>query len=210
MLRRFGLSFVFTSIATLPVTAQDVRITQDMLTRSITLNGAEIVIDRIQDGEHQLSGDFARTSRACPPFFITPMTAAPGVTTIGELEVMDFLETQVAAGTALLLDSRLPEFFGKGSIPGSLNLPFATLDSANPYRDDILIALGATASGGGWDFSSAKTLALFGNGAWCDQSSRAIQHLLGAGYPAEKLLYYRGGVQSWLQLGLTHHIPTGG
>ncbi|MFU8864822.1 MAG: hypothetical protein ACNA7O_12985 [Rhodobacterales bacterium] len=68
MLRRFGLSFVFTSIATLPVAAQDVRITQDILTRSITLNGTEIVIDRIQDSEHQLSGEFARTSRACPPF----------------------------------------------------------------------------------------------------------------------------------------------
>jgi len=210
MLRRFGLSFVFTSIATLPVTAQDVRITQDMLTRSFILNGTETIIDRIQDSEHQLSGEFARTSRACPPFCITPMSAAPGVTTIGELEVMDFLETQVAAGSALLLDSRLPEFFEKGGIPGSLNLPFATLDAANPYRDDILIALGATASGAGWDFSSAKTLALFGNGAWCDQSTRAIRHLLDAGYPADKLLYYRGGVQAWLQLGLTHHIPAGG
>ena len=210
MLRRFGLSFVFISIATLPVAAQDVRITQDMLTRSITLNGTEIVIDRIQDSEHQLSGEFARTSRACPPFCITPMSAAPGVSTIGELEVMDFLETQVAVGSALLLDSRLPEFFEKGGIPGSLNLPFATLDATNPYRDEILVALGATASGAGWDFASAKTLALFGNGAWCDQSTRAIRHLLDAGYPAEKLLYYRGGVQAWLQLGLTHHIPTGG
>lgn len=210
MLRRFGLSFVFISIATLPVTAQDVRITQDMMTRSITLNGSEIIIERIQDNHHQLEGEFARTSRACPPFCIVPMNAAPGVVTIGELEVMDVLESQVATGTALLLDSRLPEFFENGTIPGSVNLPFATLDAANPYRDDILTALGAKPIGAGWDFSSAMALALFGNGAWCDQSPRALQHLLQAGYPADKLLYYRGGMQAWLQLGLTHHIPTGG
>jgi rhodanese-related sulfurtransferase len=210
MLRRFGMMCVFASIAALPATAQDVRITQDFAERSITLNGTDILIQRIQDTDHMLEGEFSRTSRVCPPFCITPFSAAPGVSTIGELEVIDFLETRVASGDALLLDSRLPEFFTTGSIPGGVNLPFATLAADNPYRDQILTALGARKTGSGWDFSTAMTLALFGNGAWCDQSPRAIGHLLEAGYPADKLFYYRGGMQAWLQLGLNAQIPSGG
>lgn len=210
MLRRFGLVCFFVSIATLPAHAESVRITQDIETRTITLNGAEIVIDRIQDSENRLEGDFTRTSRPCPPFCITPMTVAPGVVTLGELEVMDFLEASVAAGEGLLLDSRLPEFFAKGTIPGAINLPFATLDPTNPYRDEILKALGATLTGADWDFSQARQLAIFCNGPWCDQAPRAIRFLLQAGYPTEKLSYYRGGMQVWLQLGLSTHIPSGG
>jgi len=203
-------SYVFISMATLPVTAQDVRITPDVAARTITLNGATIVIDRIQDSENRLEGEFTRTSRACPPFCITPMTIAPGVATIGELEVMDFLEKQAASGAGLLLDSRLPEFFANGSIPGAVNLPFATLDPGNPYRDEILQAVGAVKVASGWDYRDAMALAIFCNGAWCDQAPRAIRHLLAAGYPADKISFYRGGMQSWLQLGLSVQMPTGG
>ena len=46
MLRRFGLVCLFVSIATLPVRAESVRITQDIEARTIMLNGAAIVIDR--------------------------------------------------------------------------------------------------------------------------------------------------------------------
>jgi hypothetical protein len=42
---------------------------------------------------------------------------------------------------------------------------------------------------------------------WCDQSPRAIKGLLHLGYPAEKLLYYRGGMQDWMILGLTVVTP---
>ena len=210
MLRRFGLVCLFVSIATLPVRAESVRITQDIEARTIMLNGAAIVIDRIQDSENRLEGEFTRTSRPCPPFCITPMTVAPGVVTLGELEVMDFLETRVAAGEGLLLDSRLPEFFAKGTIPGAVNLPFATLAPTNPYRDEILKALGATFTGSEWDFAQARQLAVFCNGPWCNQAPLAIRHLLQAGYPAGKLSYYRGGMQVWLQLGLSTHVPNGG
>ena len=210
MLRRFGLVCLFVSIATLPVRAESVRITQDIEARTIMLNGAAIVIDRIQDSENRLEGEFTRTSRPCPPFCITPMTVAPGVVTLGELEVMDFLETRVAAGEGLLLDSRLPEFFAKGTIPGAVNLPSATLDPTNPYRDEILKALGATFTGSEWDFAQARQLAVFCNGPWCNQAPLAIRHLLQAGYPAGKLSYYRGGMQVWLQLGLSTHVPNGG
>ena len=40
--------------------------------------------------------------------------------------------------------------------------------------------------------------------AW---SNRAIANLLSVGYPGEKIYYYRGGMQGWLTLGLTVHVP---
>lgn len=203
MLRIAGALAVGSIVTGQSLAAQDVRITPDLARQSLTVNGQPLVIERIQDPEHRLTGDFTKTSRACPPFCITPMQAAPGVTTVGEIEVLDFLDTRVAAGLGLLLDSRVPEWFAKGSIPGAVNVPFTTLDAANPYRDDILQALGAVKTAEGWDFSGAQDLLLFCNGPWCDQAPRAIRSLVSAGYPVEKLSFYRGGMQLWLQLGLT-------
>ena len=191
------------ALATVPqARAQEVGITPDTATRQLALNGQDIVISRIQDGTHRLTGEFTKTSRPCPPFCIAPITAAPGVSTVGELEVMDFLETRVANGTGLLIDSRVPEWFAKGSIPGAVNVPFSTLDPTNPYRDDILAALGGRRAGSGWDFTQALDLMMFCNGPWCEQSPRAIRNLVQAGYPVDKLSYYRGGMQLWLLLGL--------
>lgn len=183
--------------------AQDVRITADMPGAFIEVNGQILNINRIQDQEHRLDSDFTKTSRACPPFCIHAMSAGEGVETVGELEVIAFLQDYVAEGKGLLIDSRIPAWYEKGSIPGAINIPFSTVEETNPYRDDILKALGATQDGDAWDFENASDLLLYCNGPWCDQSPRAIQNLLQAGYPAEKLRYYRGGMQNWLMMGLT-------
>ena len=53
------------------------------------------------------------------------------------------------------------------------------------------------------DFSKAKTLAIFCNGPWCSQSVAMIEALLEIGYPAEKISWYRGGMQTWLAAGMT-------
>lgn len=188
--------------------AQPVGLTAETLRKEISLGGQTIVIERNQDTAATIAQDFARTSRPCPPFCIAPMVLAPGVETLGELELIGFLETRVARGQGVLMDSRLPEFYAKGAIPGAVNVPFTALDAANPYRDAILEALGARRSGTAWDFSGAQELALYCNGPWCEQSPRAIAHLLEAGYPAAKLHYYRGGMQDWLMLGLTTVQPS--
>lgn len=183
--------------------AQDVAITAGQSERQFSQNGTSITIKRIQDENATIPGEFAQVARRCPPYCIQPMQSAPGVITIAELEMMDFMEFSVSSGTGLLIDARLPQEFNRLTIPGAANVPFATLEPNNPYRDDLLTALGVTGSGGSKDFSGAFDLAVFGNGAWSDNAARAVQNLVAAGYPPEKLQYYRGGMQMWLALGLS-------
>lgn len=60
-----------------------------------TTNGKRYIIDRIQNENHELTGGFAKTSRKRPPFCIHPMEAMPGVTTVGKLELLEFLKNRV-------------------------------------------------------------------------------------------------------------------
>lgn len=207
LMRLFTIYLVAALVPASMAPADPVGLTPDMFRKEIVLGSQTVVIERNQDNAATLPQEFARTSRPCPPFCIAPMSVAPGVETLGELEVIAFLETQVARGKGVLIDSRLPEFFVKGAIPGAVNVPFTALDPANPYRDAILQALGAMRRGNAWDFSEAQELAMYCNGPWCEQSPRAIRHLLEAGYPPARLHYYRGGMQDWLSLGLTTVLP---
>lgn len=185
-------------------TAQSVQLMDGLPEVKVTIEGQDFTISRNQNEDAVLTGDFAKTSRACPPFCIQPASPVTGVMTIAELEVIGFLQDRAASGAGIVLDARLPEWFAKGSIPGAVNVPFATLAPDNPFRNEILLALGATPLGGDeFDFSQAPELLVFCNGAWSDQSVRALKSLRAAGYPADKLLYYRGGMQDWQSLGLT-------
>ena len=44
---------------------------------------------------------------------------------------------------------------------------------------------------------------MFCNGMWCGQSPNNIRTLLRFGYPADKIKWYRGGMQNWSNLGFT-------
>jgi rhodanese-related sulfurtransferase len=172
-------------------------------------NGQKVRIQRIPDTGNKIIDDFAKTSRPCPPFCIHPMSAAPGVETIGELELLNYLSKEVKNGTGLLIDARLPDFYKAETIPSAINIPFSIIKSDNPHMEKVLEALGVRkGSDGKSDFRSAKTLIVFCNGVWCDQSPRAIQGLMTFGYPASKLKYYRDGMQMWRLLGLTTAVPT--
>ena len=208
-MKRFVIGLGVALFAAGTAIAGEVRITPDIQSVEFSIGDQAFVIERIQDTKNQLEGDYTKTSRACPPFCIQPIKVAPSVTTVGELELMQFMEDQLQNGTGLLVDARLPSFYEKGTIPGSVNIPFTVLDyEGNQYLESILMALGAVkGDDGNLDFTNAKDLALFCNGYWCGQSPRAIHNLIAAGYPPEKLYYYRGGMQSWLSLGLTKQIP---
>lgn len=151
-----------------------------------------VSIQRNQDLAATIQGEFAMTSRKCPPFCIQPMTVAPGVTTIGELELLEILEK----GTMKVVDSRTIEWHLKGTIPGAINVPYTEMAMR-------LNEFGCTKADAKWDCAGAEPVALFCNGPWCGQSPTAIRAMIREGYPAEKISYYRGGMQAWLMLGLT-------
>ena len=84
-------------------------------------------MQRVQDPDYELRGYFAKTARKCPSFCIQPITPAPGIQVIGEIELFDFMETELRDGKGLLIDARTPAWHKKGVIPGSINIPFTHL-----------------------------------------------------------------------------------
>ncbi|MCT4611627.1 MAG: rhodanese-like domain-containing protein [Pelagimonas sp.] len=182
-----GLFMTLCAVSTLalPAYAQSSGITAEQKSFTFVLNGAAVTIER--------------NGAACPPACLQPMQAAPGVGTIGELEVLSFLDVFVSQGRGLLVDTRLPNGYAAGTVPGAVNVPAATLRPNNPYQEDLLSALGVRSG----DFSGAYSLVIFGNGPDDADAAEAVKSLIASGYPASKLKFYRGGVQIWKALGLT-------
>lgn len=189
--------------------AQDVWITRDLPFIEFEVNGESYLIERDQDNSAVIIAEFAKTSRPCPPFCVQPTEVAEGVKTVTELDLLDFLQDSVESGTGILVDARTEKFYVAGTIPGAVSLSFKRFSPSeeNTGLADALTLVGGQQTADGWDFTQAKELLLFCNGPWCGQSPTAIRNLLKLGYPAEKLLYYRGGMQDWAALGLTIHIP---
>lgn len=216
---RLNLSFTLFILLTLSpyigskASSLEVKITESIGEFQVQHAQKQITIRRNQDTDALLEFDFARTSRPCPPFCAQPMKIAIGVATIGEAELIDFMQTHLATGSGLLIDARTPDWHERGTIPGSVNIPFTQLNPAQGADEltleDSLGQLGVTATDSGWNFSQAKTLVLWCNGPWCGQSPSAIRGLLSIGYPAGKLLYYRGGMQLWKIFGLPVVSPDG-
>ena len=211
--------------------ALDVNLTADRATLQVAHHGRMVTVQRNQDPNHTVDPVWAKTSRQCPPFCLQPRTPVPGVTSVGELEVLEFMADQVNNGTGVLIDARLPDWHKRGTIPGSVNIPFTVFD----HEPDHPTAVRALKYLGGkrrtnvgavrrayeelvgdesktelWDFSDAKDVLLWCNGPWCGQSPRAIRALVKLGYPKSKIRYYRGGMQMWKVNGLTTVIPDPG
>jgi len=214
--------------------ALDVKLTDYLAYLEVDHDGEQVRIQRIQDTANTLQDGFAKTSRKCPPFCIQPMKVAPGVLTVGEAEIFRFMERELEDGNGMIVDARTPSWHKKGTIPGSVNIPFTEFvgEDADPetikalqqlggvQRSDVswltrsfeklMASLGlfdADQKTDSWDFSNAKEVVFWCNGPWCGQSPRAINGLLSHGYPAEKVFYYRGGMQMWKVLGLTVVVP---
>ena len=187
----------------------DVKISDEIDFVDIKHNGEIVRIQRVQDANNTINPYYAKTSRKCPPFCIQPGKIAEGVETIGELELLNYLKRLSSDDkSVLIIDSRTEDWVKKGTIPGSTNIPWPLLKQeagADPFQIAEILEnqFGAISIEGLWDFSSAKTLVLFCNGQWCGQSSSNIKTLLRFGYPAQKLKWYRGGMQNWESLGLT-------
>ena len=177
----------------LPAAAQEpVNIAPDLPSVTVETPEGPVTIKRKQDNANEVTGEWARSSRPCPPFCIQPMIPAPGVTPIGELELLEMLTDP----EAIVVDSRTPDWFAGGSIPGAVNIPYT-------QAPDRLDELGCEIDFEGFVCDEARPVALFCNGLWCGQSPSAIRRMIAAGFPAEKIHYYRGGMQNWRMLGLS-------
>ncbi len=189
-----------------------VQITPSLMSVDVVHMGKRMTIQRNQDTNNTIPAIFTKTSRACPPFCIQPASIAPKVETIAELEVLDYLKKSSAGDSSIMvIDARTPEWLVRGTIPGSVNIPWTKLSVKGAFAwedaataEDIMVdRFGVEIKDGKMDFSNAKTLVIFCNGAWCPQSTENIKLLLKKGYPAEKLKWYRGGMQAWVGFGLT-------
>jgi len=149
---------------------------------------------------------------------------------VAELDVLKFMQTAIHSGRAMIIDTRSPERHSQGTIPDSINIPYTTFEK--PLSEQSLVRalkqLGAkkrhhvnpllrlveklgffqgNQKTDQWDFSQVKEVLLWCDNAHCKQSPRAINGLLKAGFPADKICYYRAGMQMWQTLGLKIIVP---
>jgi rhodanese-related sulfurtransferase len=187
---------------------QPVGITATLGHVDVKHEGKTFRIEREQDNLNQIEPDFALTSRPCPPYCVQPMQLAPGVETIGELEMLDYLRRAAAGAPLVVIDSREEHWLVRtGIIPGAVHLTWTELHPAHTdsarIADTLQFVFGVARTGILWNFENARTAVFYCNGVWCGQSPTNIKQLLALGYPAHKLKWYRGGMQSWRSLGLS-------
>jgi len=222
---------IISAIATTSIAGgKPVGITPSLKSANVTHNGKLVQIKRNQNNSNTIIQSFAKTSRPCPPFCVQPMTIAAGVETLGELELISYIQKMEAGDSSILIaDSRTPDWVAKGTIPGAINVPWTELapvkgattqsimhvmidtfgvklaSGADEFAVDEAIVEGSTSKV--FDYSNAKTLVLFCNGMWCGQSPASIKSLLKYGYPADKIKWYRDGMQAWQILGFNTVDP---
>ena len=140
---------------------------------------------------------------------IAPIKASDKIETYGELEVLEFIEKAKTDKNLLLIDSRTENWYNHETIATAINVPYVYTKKSQ-YPDEFAEALetfGVVEKNGKYDFTNAKTLLMFCNGIWCGQSPEAMKELIAIGYPQEKMKWYRGGMQSWLSVGLSTIKP---
>lgn len=157
----------------------------------------------------------SNTPTECKKMFVTtkgiiqPITFNDNIKTVGELEVLDFIKNKINIDPSkyALIDSRPSSWYQYFTIPTAINVPYNEMEKDELFEKEYysnLEKLGIKElSNGTFDISNAKTIILFCNGAWCSQSNKAMNILIGLGYPQEKIMWYRGGIQSWLNVNLT-------
>jgi len=178
-----------------------VKITPDMAYFYVYHKGKAVKVHRIQDTKHKITGEYAQVYR--PGKDIQPIKMHKDIQTVGEVELLKFMTNKVNKKKGLLVDLRPKVAYKKESIPSAVNIPARVKD--NPVKvEKILKVLGAKRNADGTlNTSKVLEVAFYCNGLWCDKSSEFIKTFLDLGYPADKMLYYRGGMQMWKILGFT-------
>ena len=146
------------------------------------------------------------TSGVIQPLFINDQ-----IKTLGEIEVLDFIHNKSSKDTNAyaLVDTRKASWFNQETIPSAINVPLENLIYDEDFKDEFYKAYSSLGikivdlEKNIFDFSNAKTVVFFCNGPWCPISSKAIEFFLELGYPASKMMWYRGGMSVWNSLSLS-------
>ena len=185
--------------------SKPVYITSGLLSLEVTnpITGIKHVIQRVQDRTARIDKSYSKITRgkinAMNPF------KPYNVETIGELEVIDYMKS-VSNGenNIIIIDTRKPSWYRvNGHIPLSINIQAKHFKNEEFVIEKMEEVFGVLVDGKLLDFSYAKTLVIYCNGVWCGKTPSVIRKLLSYGYPAIKIKYYRGGMQSWRGLGLS-------
>ena len=139
---------------------------------------------------------------------IAPMKIDKDVETIAELEVIDYFKKSENNDSILIVDARTEDWYEKIHIPSAINVPYTNFSNKENAIETISLEFDVEKNkDGSLNFKNAKTLVIYCNGAWCAQSEQLIKKakysLIKLGYPKSKIKYYRGGMQSWVTLGLS-------
>ena len=172
--------------------AHKIKITSKLNSVQVVYQKKNFLIERVEKD----------SKRSCPPYCIQPMNIA-NIKTIGELETLDFIKKINSKQNHILIDSRTTGWYKQNTIPGATNIPHTLLKKKSQHASTILKLLGAKKLQGKWYFRNIHKLLIFDNGIWDNQATQLIQHLIRVNYPQDKILYYRGGIQSWKEAGLT-------
>ncbi len=140
--------------------------------------------------------------QSCPPECIQPMYIKQ-VETVGELETLKFIQKLQKNRQMILIDTRNIKLYKQETIPSAISIPSSLLLKRSKHEKKILKILGGKEVKGKWYFKTPLKLLIFDNGIWDSTASNIILRLIELGYPQKKIIYYRGGVQSWRASGLT-------
>lgn len=196
-----GLLLALAAGAAAEEASRKVMISGELYSVELVHNGKPLTLKRNQDPKHKITALYQRTNQGK----IQPLHpfAPHAVETIGELEMIDYLVKKSSGDDSLMIiDSRTADWVKRGTIPGAINIPFTSFKDSSRAAEIMESEFNVEVSDV-MDFSNARTLVMFCNGNWCGQSPAAIRKLLSLGYPAAKIKYFRGGMQSWHALGLT-------
>ena len=127
---------------------------------------------------------------------LQPLIPVAGVVPVTESEIIEALGDK----NALVVDMRDPNDRVKGTIPGSISIPYTEVAMR---MDELGCKKLPDGNKQKWDCSKAKKVYGFCNGPVCPQSPSAMNAMVRDGFPASKIYYYRGGMLDWDALGLT-------
>lgn len=170
----------------------------------INLNGEKFTLMRNQSKTNKISSLYNITFRGIPQ----PIKLHKDIETIGELEFIDYMKKAQTDDSISIIDSRKPGWYERLRIPGAINVPFTNFNNREDALDVMEDYMGVTENKDEtFNFENAKTLVVYCNGYWCGQTPAMVKNaefsLLKIGYPAQKIKYYRGGMQAWTSMGFT-------